>query len=180
MIDHPDGSRPTRSDPRRGEHLAEELEIDIERITETTRFREDLDADSLDLYELVMELEDNYGVTVSEEQATRIKSVGDAVGFVLERVVSVVSAGTLSPSRGMRTRARRGPSRGAVAPARGADRQHPVLDEELRRSGAHALLLDRAARDPAAASPSSATACSGWRSPPHLSSALRGDRHRTA
>ncbi len=66
------------------EHLAEELEIDIGRITETTRFREDLDADSLDLYELVMELEDNYGVTVSEEQATRITTVGDAVGFVVE------------------------------------------------------------------------------------------------
>ena len=66
------------------EHLAEELEIDIGRITETTRFREDLDADSLDLYELVMELEDNYGVSVSEEQATRIATVGDAVGFVLE------------------------------------------------------------------------------------------------
>jgi acyl carrier protein len=66
------------------EHLAEELEIDIERITETTRFREDLDADSLDLYELVMELEDNYGVKVSEEQATRIQTVGDAVGFVVE------------------------------------------------------------------------------------------------
>jgi len=66
------------------EHLAEELEIDVGRITETTRFREDLDADSLDLYELVMELEDNYGVSVSEEQATRIKTVGDAVGFVVE------------------------------------------------------------------------------------------------
>lgn len=66
------------------EHLAEELEVDIGGITETTRFREDLDADSLDLYELVMELEDNYGVTVSEEQATRIETVGDAVGFVVE------------------------------------------------------------------------------------------------
>jgi acyl carrier protein len=66
------------------EHLAEELEVDIERIAETTRFREDLDADSLDLYELVMELEDNYGVAVSEEQASRIRTVGDAVGFVVE------------------------------------------------------------------------------------------------
>ncbi|HWC09219.1 MAG TPA: acyl carrier protein [Solirubrobacterales bacterium] len=66
------------------EHLAEELEVDVGRITETPRFREDLDADSLDLYELVMELEDNYGVTVSEEQATRIETVGDAVGFVVE------------------------------------------------------------------------------------------------
>lgn len=66
------------------EHLAEELEVDVEKISEATRFKEDLDADSLDLYELVMELEDRYGVSVSEEQATRIKTVGDAVGFVLE------------------------------------------------------------------------------------------------
>ena len=66
------------------EHLAEELEVDIERIGEGTRFKEDLDADSLDLYELVMELEDRYGVTVTEEQATHIKTVGDAVGFVLQ------------------------------------------------------------------------------------------------
>jgi len=65
------------------EHLAAELEIDIDRITESARFKEDLDADSLDLYELVMELEDRYGVVVSEEQATRIKTVGDAVGFVV-------------------------------------------------------------------------------------------------
>lgn len=67
------------------DHLAEELELDPARIDEQTRFKEDLDADSLDLYELVMELEDRYGVTVTEEQATHIKTVGDAVGFVLER-----------------------------------------------------------------------------------------------
>jgi len=66
------------------EHLAEELEVEIGKIGEQTRFKEDLDADSLDLYELVMELEDRYGVAVSEQQATRIQTVGDAVGFVLE------------------------------------------------------------------------------------------------
>ena len=66
-------------------HLAEELEVDAGRIDEGTRFKEDLDADSLDLYELVMELEDRYGVVVSEQEAERIKTVGDAVGFVLER-----------------------------------------------------------------------------------------------
>ena len=66
------------------EHLAEELEVDAARIGEDTRFKEDLDADSLDLYELVMELEDNYGISVSEEQAATIKTVGDAVAFVLE------------------------------------------------------------------------------------------------
>jgi acyl carrier protein len=67
------------------EHLAEELEVDESRIEEGTRFREDLEADSLDLYELVMELEDRYGIKVTEEEATRISTVGDAVAFVLER-----------------------------------------------------------------------------------------------
>jgi acyl carrier protein len=66
------------------EHLAEELEVDAAGIGEGTRFKEDLDADSLDLYELVMELEDRYGVAVSEEQAARIATVGDAVDFVVE------------------------------------------------------------------------------------------------
>jgi acyl carrier protein len=65
-------------------HLAEELELDPAKIGETSRFKEDLDADSLDLYELVMELEDTYGISISEEQAARIATVGDAVDFVLE------------------------------------------------------------------------------------------------
>jgi acyl carrier protein len=67
------------------EHLSAELEVDATRIQPDTRFRDDLDADSLDLYELVMELEDTYGVKVSEEEAARIETVADAVGFVLER-----------------------------------------------------------------------------------------------
>jgi acyl carrier protein len=66
------------------EHLAEELEVDPARIQEGTSFREDLDADSLDLYELVMELEDRYGISISEEQAATIRTVGQAVDFVLE------------------------------------------------------------------------------------------------
>jgi acyl carrier protein len=66
------------------EHLAAELEIAPAQIEEQSRFKEDLDADSLDLYELVMELEDGYGITVSEEQAAEIKTVGDAVDFVME------------------------------------------------------------------------------------------------
>ncbi len=70
------------------EHLAEELEVEVGTIGEQTRFKEDLDADSLDLYELVMELEDNYGVSVSEEQAARIQTVGDAVSFVLEHTTA--------------------------------------------------------------------------------------------
>jgi len=69
-------------------HLAEELEVDPGRIAEGTRFKQDLDADSLDLYELVMELEDSYGISVSEEQAARIETVGDAVAFVLEHAAA--------------------------------------------------------------------------------------------
>jgi acyl carrier protein len=69
-------------------HLADELEIDPSRIDETTRFKEDLEADSLDLYTLVQELEDNYGVAISDEQATKILTVGQAVDFVLAHGVA--------------------------------------------------------------------------------------------
>jgi acyl carrier protein len=64
-------------------HLADELEIEPEEIEESTRFKEDLEADSLDLYTLVQELEDSYGVHVSDEQAAEIVTVGQAVDFVL-------------------------------------------------------------------------------------------------
>ena len=53
-------------------HLADELEVDPARIEDGTRFREDLGADSLDLYTLVQELEDSYGVKMSDEDAARI------------------------------------------------------------------------------------------------------------
>jgi acyl carrier protein len=68
-------------------HLADELEIDPARIDESTRFREDLDADSLDLYTLVQELEDSYGVKMSDEQAAKILTVGAAIDFVLAQGV---------------------------------------------------------------------------------------------
>ena len=68
------------------EHLSNELEVPVDRIDESTSFRDDLDADSLDLYELVMELEDTYGVSVSEEEAAKIETVGQAVEFVAGRL----------------------------------------------------------------------------------------------
>jgi acyl carrier protein len=64
-------------------HLADELEVDPAAISEATRFKEDLEADSLDLYTLVQELEDSYGVRMSDEQAAQIRTVGQAVDFVL-------------------------------------------------------------------------------------------------
>jgi acyl carrier protein len=64
-------------------HLGDELEVDPGSIQESTRFREDLEADSLDLYTLVQELEDSYGVKISDEEAAKILTVGQAVEFVL-------------------------------------------------------------------------------------------------
>jgi acyl carrier protein len=64
-------------------HLADELDVDADAITVDTRFKEDLEADSLDLYTLVQELEDVYGVTMSDEQAAKILTVEQAVEFVL-------------------------------------------------------------------------------------------------
>ena len=64
-------------------HLADELEVDPGKIQESTRFKEDLEADSLDLYTLVQELEDSYGVKISDEEAAKILTVGQAVDFVL-------------------------------------------------------------------------------------------------
>ena len=67
-------------------HLAEELGVDAASISDATHFRDDLDADSLDLYELVMELEDTYGVKMSEQEAEGIVTVGQAVDFVVARI----------------------------------------------------------------------------------------------
>ena len=64
-------------------HLADELDVEEGVIGEGTRFKEDLEADSLDLYTLVQELEDTYGVSMSDEQAAQIVTVGQAVDFVL-------------------------------------------------------------------------------------------------
>ncbi|HWK18689.1 MAG TPA: acyl carrier protein [Solirubrobacteraceae bacterium] len=74
-------------------HLADELEVDPDTIQEPTRFREDLEADSLDLYTLVQELEDSYGVKISDEEAAKILTVGQAVDFVLASGGATASVG---------------------------------------------------------------------------------------
>jgi acyl carrier protein len=66
-------------------HLGAELEVDPAGIHEETRFKEDLEADSLDLVELVMELEDRYGVRIPDEEAAKVLTVGQAADFVAAR-----------------------------------------------------------------------------------------------
>ncbi len=64
-------------------HLADELEVDAARIGDATRFKEDLEADSLDLYTLVQELEDSYAVRIPDDEAASILTVGQAADFIL-------------------------------------------------------------------------------------------------
>jgi acyl carrier protein len=63
-------------------HLSAELEVEASRIEEGTRFKEDLEADSLDLVELVMELEDSYGIRIPDDEAAKILTVGEAADYI--------------------------------------------------------------------------------------------------
>lgn len=67
------------------EFLLEALPVEEERITLEARFQEDLEADSLDLVELVMTMEETYGIKITDEEAAELKTVGDAVDFIVQR-----------------------------------------------------------------------------------------------
>lgn len=62
------------------------LGVKAEEVTRDASFREDLGADSLDLVELIMEFEDTFGGTISDEEAQQIETVGQAVDYVQQRM----------------------------------------------------------------------------------------------
>ncbi len=67
--------------------VVELLGVDPERVIPTARFREDLEADSLDLVELIMKFEEEFGGEISDEDAQKITTVGEAVTYINERMV---------------------------------------------------------------------------------------------
>ena len=62
--------------------LADQLNIDVDQITLETSFKDDLGADSLDLFELVMALEDEYKIEIPTEELQKIETVGDVVDYL--------------------------------------------------------------------------------------------------
>lgn len=65
--------------------LSHQFDIDVNSISEDTSFRDDLDADSLDLVELIMELEDEFDLEIEDEEVDSIEVVKDAVDYIEDR-----------------------------------------------------------------------------------------------
>ncbi|RMC24530.1 MULTISPECIES: acyl carrier protein [unclassified Lactobacillus] len=63
--------------------LADNFEVNKDEITKNTNFTSDLDADSIDLVEFILQLEDEFGAEIPDEDAEKIKTVGDAVSYIL-------------------------------------------------------------------------------------------------
>lgn len=64
--------------------LADRFELDADQITENLNFKEDLNADSIDIVEFVLELEDTFGAEISDEDAEKLTTVADAVNYISE------------------------------------------------------------------------------------------------
>lgn len=69
------------------EMIADQLSVDEDKITLESNFKEDLDADSLDLFELVMALEEEYGLEIPAEELSDVETVGDIIEYLKNKGV---------------------------------------------------------------------------------------------
>jgi len=69
--------------------LASELGVEADKVTADARFKEDLDADSLDLVEVVLALEEKFGIEISDDQIAGVKTVGEAADLVISKQTAV-------------------------------------------------------------------------------------------
>jgi acyl carrier protein len=70
------------------EVLASELGVDADKVTPDARFKEDLDADSLDLVEVVLALEEKFGIEIPDDEIAGVKTVGEAADLVVAKQVA--------------------------------------------------------------------------------------------
>ena len=68
------------------EIIAEQLNVDPEEITEATSFKDDLGADSLDIVELIMALEEEFDIEIPDADAEKVVSVGDVVDYIKDHI----------------------------------------------------------------------------------------------
>ena len=66
--------------------IAEQLGVDGSEVTEAASFTDDLGADSLDIVELVMTLEETFDIEIPDDDAEKMQTIGDAIGYLKERV----------------------------------------------------------------------------------------------
>jgi acyl carrier protein len=66
--------------------IAEQLGVEVDKVTAEAKFTEDLGADSLDLVELIMAFEEEYGMEISDEEAQKLTTVGEAWNYVKGKV----------------------------------------------------------------------------------------------
>jgi acyl carrier protein len=70
------------------ELIADRLKLDIEQVQPAAKFIEDLGADSLDIVEMIMQMEEDFGITIPDEDAEKIKTVGDAISYLKSQGVN--------------------------------------------------------------------------------------------
>jgi len=76
------------SEDRVKEIIAKELEVEVKQLTPEAKFIEDLGADSLDIVELVMALEEEFALEIPDEEADKLKTVGDAMNYLKSHAVA--------------------------------------------------------------------------------------------